>query len=942
MKKIIELFNFLTIGAFLSTIILFIGDFFGFSLGINFQLLWRVLAGFLALTVLLNTGNIKKLLKVSTTSKKFLLLSGLNVFLFALFLLFYPIFRFGSPFVWEDRIANFKAAKRIEITLNEPLKQNFQAKSNNLGTIGLRIISKDVVIEEESEEATTGAELTENEETGAVQGINIGEGELDEELDGELYFGEPERIVFRIKEEEKKDYFYENTYELNQYWETNYFLFGLPIQKDSEDKNYVFEIEKTKEGETNKVFLIEKNSQGGFNFYPRYVYNFASLKTDWDPILLNISRKTTQFLEEKTNQFNLIFFFFLIEFLIFIFLKKEREQFKEKINFYLKYGFLIVLLLITISSLKFEFIQNIEYLQNFINNLSKYSFPLTLLTITLGFLLFYFNREKIQEETEKEENEEKLAEGKRLQEFPQRFPKISKIPVLRNIVRLMYKEGWYLIVLIFIVLWGIFLRISNIEYLSIWYDEAISVSVAKNIASGIGPILISGVPYKGAFLFHQYLSLFYRNNTEVINGIFANIPFFIITAVVLFYFGKELKNKKAGIIASFLFAFSWVGIAMGRDIRFYEMFICFFTLGSYFFYRSYIYFLKIDGRFDSKKTMHLVLFVFLSGLFLCLSFTTQLLTFFVLYSFALFGFILIIKSNVVGYLVTSLSFLMISLGNFYKFGNWSLGLVLERKMPDWFNKLYDKSNYLDFFIYLLKNDYFYLVLIIGILIFFILFRKSLPGIFLLSMIIGLYSMVANYGVGYPELLRYFYYIFPFLFLATGYFFVYFKELRLSNSKKIYNFLLNVLLLFILLFTLYSGIVESNSPKTLSSKYMYRNIPYKKISEIIFEKRFEEYIKIGDNSVAFVTCIYTNKNLDYFLDRRDVSFINAQERHTRISAISHVDLDNMINTGKKILLIYDEKNIKPIKNYLESLENSSVIYEKIINRSGDKIVVMKFN
>jgi 4-amino-4-deoxy-L-arabinose transferase-like glycosyltransferase len=411
MKKIIELFNFLTIGAFLSTIILFIGDFFGFSLGINFQLLWRVLAGILAFTVLLNTGNIKRLLKISTTSKKFLLLSGLNLFLFALFLLFYPIFRFGSPFVWEDRIANFKAAKRIEITLNEPLKQNFQAKSNNLGTIGLRIISKDIVIEEEPEEATPSAELIENEETGAVQGINIGEGELDGELiTGELDLGEPERIVFRIKEEEKNDYFYENTYELNQYWETNYFLFGFPVQYDSESKNYAFEIEKTKEGETNKVFLIEENSQGNFNFYPRYVYNLASLKTDWGPILLNISRKTNQFLEEKSNQFNLIFVFLLVEFIILVFLKKEQERFKEKLSPYLKYGFLIVLLLITISSLKFEFIQNIEYLQNFINNLSKYSFPLIFLTITLGFLLFYLNRDEIEKDLRKEKKKEDLEE----------------------------------------------------------------------------------------------------------------------------------------------------------------------------------------------------------------------------------------------------------------------------------------------------------------------------------------------------------------------------------------------------------------------------------------------------------------------------------------------------------------------------------------------------
>jgi hypothetical protein len=397
MKKIIELFNFLTIGAFLSTIILFIGDLFGFSLSLNFQLLWRVLAGFLALTVLLNTGNIKKLLKVSTIPKKFLLLSGLNLFLFVLFLLLYPIFRFGSPFIWEDRITNFKAVKKIEITLNESLNQSFQAKSNNLGTIGLKIISQEIVIEEEPEEATPSAELTENEETDAVQGINT-EGELDEELNGELYLGEPERIVFRIKEEEERNYFYENTYELNQYWETNYFLFGFPIQKDSEDKNYVFEIERTKEGGTNKVFLIERDSQGRFNFYPRYVYNLASLKTDWDPILLNISRKTTQFLEERINQINLMIVFLLIELLIFFFLKKDDKYFKKKIIPIFNYLFLVFLFLITISSLNFR-LEGIYFSDKLNKFLTDYNLSIISLTSAFGFLTFYSCREMIVKES---------------------------------------------------------------------------------------------------------------------------------------------------------------------------------------------------------------------------------------------------------------------------------------------------------------------------------------------------------------------------------------------------------------------------------------------------------------------------------------------------------------------------------------------------------------
>jgi hypothetical protein len=583
MKKIIELFNFLTIGAFLSTAVLFVGDLFGFSLGLNFHLLWRVLAGILALTVLLNTGNIKKLLKISNTSKKFLLLSGLNLFLFALFLLFYPIFRFGSPFVWEDRIANFKAAKRIEITLNEPLNQSFQAKSNNLGTIGLRIISEDVVTEEETEEATTGAELTENEETGAVQGINIEEGELDEELDEELYLGEPERIVFRIKEEEEKDYFYENTYELNQYWENNYFLFGFPIQYESQDKKYVFEIEKTKEGETNKVFLIEENSQGNFNFYPRYVYNLASLKTDWEPILLNISRKTTQFLEEKTNQFNLIFVFLLIEFLILVFLKKEQEKFKEKLNFYLKYGFLIGLFLITISSLKFEFIQNIDYLQNVINNLLKYSFPLASLTIAFGFLIFYFNREKIEKKAIKGKDTEGLLEKRRLQEFPKKFPGINKIPILRNFIRLCYKEGWFysitLIAVCFLFLifgtyhLGQFMSVDESKWVNVrvpqLYDALLKMDFGRtfiNDKPGVLPAFLSG--FVNFFLDHN----FYKNNPLIYEQylFWWRLPIVIFNFLMLFliyFFTKKLLNKQYSILITGLIALNPILIGISQVVN---------------------------------------------------------------------------------------------------------------------------------------------------------------------------------------------------------------------------------------------------------------------------------------------------------------------------------------------------------------------------------------
>jgi len=562
MSKIKSLFNFLTFGTFLSVIILFVADLLGFSLNINFNIFSRILVALLVLALLINIREIKNLFFGLKDFKKFILLSLINLLLISLFLMFYPIFRFGSPLVWEDRIANFKADKEIELSLNKKIKQSFQAESNNLGTIGLRIISRDLTEDEvtSEEKAKTGQELSEEEES--------------EELSEEASFNKTDKIVFRIKEDKKeiKDYFYENTYELNQYWQTNYFLFGFPTQEDSEDKNYVFEIEKTKEGETNRVFLIEENSQGKFNFYPRYVYNFASLKTDWEPILLNISLKTNQFLEEKNNQINFIFAFLLIELLIFIFLRKEEEQFKERLNFYLKYGFLSGLLLVTISSLNFEFIKNINYLQIIIDNLSKYNLFLTLLTIVIGFLLFYFNKEKIAQRII-EENKEKQ------------------------------KKGWIHTIFFFIVIIFFATRLYQNNFINA--SDNFNVSAIKNM-------------YENGVSFYKYSKItdFLMLNTVKIFGFnffTVKIPFIFYSFITLIflYLTVKLIDKKLSLIASFLFAISPWAIILSRITRDYSFDL---MIGGMVLCFSFILLKKIKYGDSLKRNIKYILLYFLLAL----------------------------------------------------------------------------------------------------------------------------------------------------------------------------------------------------------------------------------------------------------------------------------------------------------------------------------------
>jgi len=527
MEKKKGLFNFLTLGITVSVVVLFMANILNFSLSIDLNLIGKILGLFLLIAFFINLESIKKFFLNLKNIKSFFMLSFLNLLLIFFFVLFYSIFRFGSPLIFEDRIANFKVSQKKEIVLGEPLRQSFTAKSNNLGTIGLKII-----VEDKDLSATAFEKVFEE----------------DEEIARQLSKGETDKIIFRIKEDKPKirdltenfqssislfgiplqkksqdegyifekekslNYFYENTYELTADLQTGYFLFGFPIQKDSKDKSYIFEIKKVEEGEMGKTFLLEKNSDGQLNFYPKYNYTLREIKSDSLQIISNISRKINQFLEEKINQISLIFIFILIEILIISFLKKEEKYFKEKINPYLKYGFLIGLLLTVISSLNFEFIKNVNYLQNVIDNLSKYSFPLILLTIALGFLVFYFNKEEIEKDFEEEKEVEEDTEKKRYEEFDKKFPffawsnfgyGIGKVwkegryflaigqaiasPLVwfrrlpYSFVKWMYKEGWrYSIGLIVIVLIGSIFLFYHLGQLDFYEDEFITVSVANS------------------------------------------------------------------------------------------------------------------------------------------------------------------------------------------------------------------------------------------------------------------------------------------------------------------------------------------------------------------------------------------------------------------------------------------------------------------------------
>ena len=97
---------------------------------------------------------------------------------------------------------------------------------------------------------------------------------------------------------------------------------------------------------------------------------------------------------------------------LFLIFRKQKAGFWFELP---KYVFLLLLLLVTISSLKFEF------MSSFTSFFKPYQLFLTIATIVVGVLVFWMNRDVVSE-IEKEKEDEEAAEGKRYKEFDKKFP----------------------------------------------------------------------------------------------------------------------------------------------------------------------------------------------------------------------------------------------------------------------------------------------------------------------------------------------------------------------------------------------------------------------------------------------------------------------------------------------------------------------------------------
>lgn len=489
----------------------------------------------------------------------------------------------------------------------------------------------------------------------------------------------------------------------------------------------------------------------------------------------------------------------------------------------------------------------------------------------------------------------------------------------KNVLRM--KNWWHIIIFILIISLGIFLRVRGIFLKSPWFDEGISMLVAQRIAEGHGPTLLSGFVYTRAPFYHQYLSLFYRAFGELYGyGVLANIPFFIITSIVVYLFTKDLSNKLVALFATFLFSFSWYPIAEFRNIRFYEVFLSLFMLSVYFFYKVLKKYFdsEISDTFLPLKSFSKEVLLFfkknylpitLALIFFYLGFKYQMLAAFLIPSFAITTLLIFILTKKKGFL---LLFLIFTSGwiiaNINRYGcNFQLRTILYQPEITWLESL-GRRGFWDTFNFFIRNDYWYfLPILISSIPILIFSKKRFGTIYLTGVVIGYYTLVALQGTG-TTAVRYYYPILPLIIILTVVnLFLLFNDLSKKTKKLNFFLIMFILISGIFLTTISSGIRESISIYGKKSRIGTNNRNYREFFDEIERKdlKTESYLIISDRHTSLMYYIHTNNIPQNIIDRMNPRFLK-DDIYLGIKELGYRDFEDLIirEQEKTVLFMYD--------------------------------------
>lgn len=138
-----------------------------------------------------------------------------------------------------------------------------------------------------------------------------------------------DNIVFRIKEKDKSNWYYENGYKANQFQPDQYFTFGFPPIINSKNNAYVFEIESLSGTYKNGVGLSEEKPQTAL------VYKYSTKELRNYKILFPFILAKFIYVAENVNflQNWQILVIFVLSFFLVIFMRKRKITVHDILRF---------------------------------------------------------------------------------------------------------------------------------------------------------------------------------------------------------------------------------------------------------------------------------------------------------------------------------------------------------------------------------------------------------------------------------------------------------------------------------------------------------------------------------------------------------------------------------------------------------------------------------
>jgi hypothetical protein len=285
-----------------------------------------------------------------------------------------------------------------------------------------------------------------------------------------------------------------------------------------------------------------------------------------------------------------------------------------------QYTFLICLLLVVLISLEktlsqWQNIPAVLFLSKIIDGLKNVNTPLVIIAIISGFFTFFLNREKIQNETEEKKNNEEAEEQKRKAKFPQKYPKINKIPIIRNFVRWMCKEGWgYSVGIILVLVFASLLIYPNLGSHDIYHDESWHINVIDSLAKGDGFHLRNYVTdepttnYDQGYLTNLGSYFFYSQ----FPGSLFWMRFFVATIsllnlLLIYLIFKSYVPKLISLLITFFISYNIIFLYLARFLRPYPLFLFFYLF-------VFLLLIKLPEHMKNKNIKFL--YISLLGIFL--------------------------------------------------------------------------------------------------------------------------------------------------------------------------------------------------------------------------------------------------------------------------------------------------------------------------------------